>query len=128
MNSNERHIMSTIHSTETEALAAEYHRLKREARDTPCGFENCDGTGHEIHASTDEWFHRVVHEMFDGRVVELDITATPAGVYKADLLIEGEGSDLTAADLRKEADLYDSYPALLRRMADRMDELNKASA
>jgi len=120
--------MSTLHSTETEALAAEYHRLKAEAAQTPCGFEDCDGTGHEIHASTDEWFHRVAHETFDGRVVDLDLTANAAGVYKADLLIEGEGSDMSAADLRKEADLYDSYPALLRRTADRLDELNKVSA
>jgi len=120
--------MSTINSTETEDLAAEYHRLQAEAANTPCGFENCDGTGHEIHAPAAEWFHRVVNETFDGRVVELDITATPAGVYQADLLLEGTGSDMSAADLRKEADLYDSYPALLRRMADRMDELNKVSA
>jgi hypothetical protein len=118
--------MNATNSIHDAALAS-FDRETAAARNTSCDFANCDGSGHEANVASSQWFHRVASEKFDGRVVEIDITATPQGVHVAGLWIDGTGSDMSAADLRREADLYDSYPTLLRRMADRLDELNKVS-
>ena len=107
------------------AALVEFNRATEEARATMCRFENCDRDMHEANAPQSEWHHRVGRDTFDGEAVQIEATADSSGVYTADLWLDGTGDGMSAADLRAEADLYETYPAMLRKFADRLDALNR---
>lgn len=91
---------------------------------TPCAFDGCSGTGHD-NASWDpaQWRHEVVDESFDGGIVTADISLFSDGSpLEASIHFDGDGI-MTAAEFRAAADDYESFPAWLRSLADRMDAL-----
>ena len=94
---------------------------RAEAQNTPCGVTGCNGSDHESRIPQAEWIHEVVDENFDGNTIfaSLSITKGIAAGY-----MDHAGSrDMTADEFRAAADLYESYPAWLRNMADRLDAL-----
>jgi hypothetical protein len=111
-------------STENNAPAfdVEAHlRADDEAMATDCGFTDCEGTGHDAVVPPEKWAHRLGHSEFD--------TATDIEFYQygskspiAVLAMQADG-EMTAAELRADADLYEAYPAWLRARADELDAL-----
>lgn len=111
--------MSITQSTELD----EYDRLDHQAQATTCGVPDCDGTSHDFIAPMNEWTHRIAHETFDNESVEFDIYRNSDGQHTANISVESAG-DVTAAELRDIADVYEGFPVLLRSQADRLDALN----
>lgn len=107
--------------------AEEKIRLKA-ARAIDCGIPGCD---HDLHDDTpmDEQIHRVSHVLFDDGEVELELNFYK-GTFYGDMWLEGIGSEMTPAELRAKADLYESLPSVLREQANRLEALlvGKATA
>jgi hypothetical protein len=114
-------INSTENSTtEPEFDAEAFRRADAAARATNCGIPGCEGTGHDV-GDPAEWSHDLSRSSFD--------TATSVRVIKygsespvAYLQLAG-ADEMTAAELRVEADLYEAYPAFLRARADELEAL-----
>jgi hypothetical protein len=88
---------------------------------TECGVTGCDGTMHDPAQDQSEWAHRVADEYFDGSSVEVAIWVEGSTV-DASINLRAN-STMSADDFRREADIYETYPAWLRSMADRIDAL-----
>lgn len=99
----------------------------RPSWDTPCEFADCTRRYHDPNEARTEWRHEVyVAEGFDGDTVQAELSMYSDGrppVGSVDY--EGNGDLLTAADFRREADIFEAYPAWLRSLADRLDALDK---
>lgn len=120
MKNQDRIIMRTMNST--DALA-EYDRLALIAKNTPCDFDDCDGSLHGIRDEPADFCHRVFAEAFEG-IVDLSITGTTAGFIGE--LDFGAEQEMTSSEFRTAADKYEAFPAWLRAQADRLDALNTA--
>jgi hypothetical protein len=109
-------------TTEPEFDAEAYLRADDAVMATDCGFPDCEGIGHEVFAPFAEWAHRLGHSAFDG-ATDIEFhkfgTAAPLAV----LTMETQ-EEMTATQLRAEADLYEGYPAWLRTRADELDAFN----
>jgi hypothetical protein len=87
-----------------------------------CGFSDCEGNGHESLLPPSEWAHRLGHSSFDP-YVDVEFHKFRAESAIAVLAMHADG-EMTAAELRADADLYEAYPAWLRARADELDALN----
>jgi hypothetical protein len=108
---------------EFDGEAAE--RADAEAMATDCGFPDCEGIGHDAGVQPAEWAHRLGHSSFDKYIdVEFHKFCDESPIAVLDMHADGE---MTAAELRVEADLYEAYPAWLRARADELDAFNASS-
>jgi hypothetical protein len=106
------------------AQAVAQAELRAITEATPCAVDGCDGSGHDSESPV-EWAHSLPDTEFDGRVVKFGIWTDDGKTFNGDLDLLRTGT-ITAAGLREEADLWESYPAFLRAAADRLDALNRA--
>jgi hypothetical protein len=95
-----------------------YRRAVRAAEATECGISGCDGDGHDDGDPSD-WSHRMGHSEFDG-AVDVEFRKFPGDRTVAVHAMQADG-EVTAAELRADADLYEAYPAWLRARADELD-------
>lgn len=103
---------------------AEYDKATALAEATPCAVNGCQGEGHEANAPATEWMHCLPDQRFDGNSVRVGMWTSDNGLsWSSDVSLEGSGQ-MTSAELRAEALLYESYPAFLRAAADKLDSLN----
>jgi hypothetical protein len=100
---------------------AEYQALGRAAMATPCDFAGCTGFGHEHIVPVSEWTHDA-DSTFDGGIITVTHSRGSGREHSASIYFEGSG-DMTASELRHDADKYEAFPAWLRSMADRLDAL-----
>lgn len=107
-------------TTEPEFDAVAYLRADDAVMAVDCGFPDCEGLGHEVFAQPAEWAHRLGHSSFDLVDVEFHRFGREAPIALLDMHADGE---MTAAELRADADLYEAYPAWLRARADELDAL-----
>jgi hypothetical protein len=112
-------------STETHAPKADFDAAAHLRADAAvmavdCGFPDCKGLGHEMFAQPEEWAHRLGHSSFELVNVEFHKFGREAPIALLDMHADGE---MTAAELRADADLYEAYPAWLRARADELDAL-----
>jgi hypothetical protein len=102
-----------------------YLRDDDAAKATDCGFPDCDGGGHEKGLSpTTEWGHRLAHAAFDEAVgVEFYKFGSETPIVYLEMEARGE---MSAVELRADADLYEAYPAWLRARADELEAFSAA--
>lgn len=103
-----------------EARRTGYEAEEEIARNTRCAFDGCNGDTHEGRIDPAEWMHCVFRDKFDNWEVQI---VTEDGHYVANLYIDAEG-DMTSQEMRVDADLYESFPAWLRMIAEKVDGLN----
>lgn len=90
------------------------------AEAAPCGFEGCDGLGHDFVEDPAKWRHEVVAEEWDRGIVQADISVFAGRPPVGSIHFEGDG-EMTADEFRQAAEEYEAFPAWLRSLADRMD-------
>jgi hypothetical protein len=113
-------ILTETHAPDPEFDVEAFRRADAAARATKCEFPDCGGKGHDV-GDPAQWTHDLSCSNFDGATsVRFIKYGTEYPV--ASLELEG-GEEMTAAELRVEADLYEAYPAFLRARADELDAL-----
>ncbi|TFC78148.1 hypothetical protein E3O45_05915 [Cryobacterium sp. TMS1-20-1] len=97
------------------------------AWNTPCEFADCTRRYHDPHDVRTNWRHEVfVAEGFDEDTVQAELSVYSDGrppIGSIDYM--GNGDLQTAADYRREADIFEAFPAWLRSLADRLDRLDE---
>ena len=96
------------------------HEAELVAQAYPCGVDGCSGEAHDEGALPAEWHHDIISDHFNGDDIDFDATLHPDGSVHGHLYMDSHG-DMTAADLRAEAEIYEGYPAWLRTPADRLE-------
>lgn len=107
---------------EREARFQQYEREEAIARATDCGIAKCDGHLHSADTPQGEWWHRVGHHWFDGKTVEIELVQRPNEPPQGFIWLE-RTAEMSSAELRAMADVFESYPGWLRVHADRLDSL-----
>jgi hypothetical protein len=100
--------------------AAASLRADDAAMATDCGFPDCEHIGHDAFAVPAEWAHRLGHSAFDAVNVEFHKFGNKSPIALVEMNMDAE---MTAAEMRADADLYEAYPAWLRARADELDAL-----
>ena len=109
----------------TDWWLAEANRRDALAKRTPCAYNalGCDGDWHEGGEDPDHWMHRLAIEKFDCFRAEVFAQNSRCPKFFCDILTDVD-TEMSADDLRKDAEAYASFPAWLKSIADRLDHLN----
>jgi hypothetical protein len=113
---------NTTENSTPDLEAAASLRADDAAMATDCGFPDCEGIGHDACTAPEKWGHRLGHSSFDAVNVEFHRFGSNFPIAVVDMHVDAE---MTAAELRADADLYEAYPAWLRARADELDTLTK---
>jgi hypothetical protein len=106
---------------------AKWNADKAIAEATPCTVPGCDREMHDPDMDSGEWYHRAANTDFDGGAIKLELYCVDAGAYIGHLSLERTFSEVSPADLRAKADLYDGLPTLMRQYADQLEALEAGS-
>ncbi|SFS15712.1 hypothetical protein SAMN04487783_2109 [Agrococcus baldri] len=114
--------MTTINSTEFDAIVAEMRRTEAEARATACGVTGCDGEFHGADVDPQRWHHKV--ESDADELLQYEMVIDGEGRAHADVLATFDDETFVGMDgdaVRALADRLEAEPARLREFAARLD-------
>jgi hypothetical protein len=113
-----------VSEEERDAFLAEVDARDERARAAHCEYRRlgCDGDWHDGGDVPQNWSHRVGVEHFDLLDVEIGILGGET-VFRA-CTVTSWSAEWLSSEVREHATEWENYPAFLRRIADKLDELN----
>lgn len=114
---------SILEVDERNRILAEVDRIEN----VECGFPACQRDGHDHMSPTSKWRHQLLVERFDEGAIFFEINYIPGQAPLGYLEMHAD-REMTAAEMREMAVSYEKFPDLLRKYADLMDVIDRATA